>query len=275
MGSATFLCMRLVSFDVLRAMGIPGVQFIKPEHYFRELAAVRQADWVLFPEYWQVNSLIYGLEKRLFPSPASYHLGHNKIEQTRALLTVVPQHLPHTEILPATEAAVEQVLDTFTFPFVAKVVRSSMGEGVYRIDSRQDFLRYAENNAVLYVQEYLPIHRDLRVVWIGREVTSAYWREQGDGFHFNVAQGGVINFDLIPPAALDLVQTAATQLGIDHAGFDIAMVDGYCYILEFNVMFGLDGLNHQGIRYGDHVLRYLGGDDDFPTKPIRPRPIAA
>ena len=256
-------------------MGIPGIHHLKSEHYFRELNAVREADWVLYPEYWQVNSLLYGLNKRIFPSAASYHLGHNKIEQTRALLTVAPGHVPHTEILPAGESAMEQILDRFTFPFVAKVVRSSMGNGVFRIDTRQDLRSYMQTNDVLYIQEYLPIQRDLRVVWVGRQVLTAYWREQGDGFRFNVAQGGVLNFDGVPPAALELVATVAIALGVDHAGFDIAVVDGHCYILEFNVMFGLDGLNRQGIRCGDHVLRYLQGDDDSPIKPIRPRPMAA
>lgn len=267
--------MRLVSFDILRSLDIPGVRFIKPDHYFRELDAVREADWVLYPEYWQVNSLLYGLKKRIFPSAASYHLGHNKIEQTRALMTVAPQHVPWTEILPAIDSSIEHILDLFTFPFVAKVARSSMGDGVFRIESRADLLRYAEHNPVLYVQEYLPIQRDLRVVWVGKEVLTAYWREQGDGFHFNVAKGGVISFDLIPPGALELVRHVATTLGIDHAGFDIAVVAGHCYILEFNVFFGLDGLNRQGIRCGEHVLRYLRGDDDQPTNPVQPRPIAA
>ncbi|WP_455217810.1 ATP-grasp domain-containing protein, partial [Kaarinaea lacus] len=179
--------MRLVSFDVFRAMDIPGVQYIKSDHYFRELNAIREADWVLFPEYWKVNSLVYGLNKRIFPSLASYHLGHDKIEQTRALLTVAPGHVPRTEILSSTENAMEQVLDQFEFPFVAKVVRSSMGNGVFRIDSRADLQRYLQSNDVLYVQEYLPIQRDLRVVWVGDQVLSAYWREQGDGFRFNVA----------------------------------------------------------------------------------------
>jgi len=267
--------MRLVSVDVYRALGLPGVQIIKPEHYFRELNKVREAGCVLFPEYWQINSLIYGLNKRIFPSPATYHLGHNKIEQTRALLTVAPQHVPHTEILPASESALEKILDHFNFPFVAKVVRSSMGNGVYCIESRQDLQRYINANDVLYVQEYLPINRDLRVVWVGNQVLTAYWREHGNGFHFNVARGGVINYESIPPAALALVSQVATSLGIDHAGFDIAIVNDRCYILEFNVMFGLEGINRQGIRYGEHILRYLKGDDSFPTKPVSPQPIAA
>lgn len=267
--------MRLLTFNALRTLGLTGAHYIKPEHYFRELQAVRDADWVLYPEYWQVNSLTYGLNKRIFPSIASYHLGHDKIEQTRAFLTVAPNHVPWTEILPSTVVSLEQILECFPFPLVAKRVRSSMGDGVYLIEDRAALVRYAEQNEILYIQEYLPIHRDLRVVWIGNEVVTSYWREQSNGFHNNVAKGGVVSFDAIPPAALELVGRVASALGIDHAGFDVAVVAGHCYLLEFNLLFGLDGLHRQGINPADYVLRYLQLWDGHPTKPIRPRPIAA
>jgi len=267
--------MRLVSFDVLHSLGISGVRYLKPAHYFRDLADVREADWILFPEYWQVNSLIYGLGKRIFPSPASYHLGHDKIEQTRALLTVAPEHVPETVILPPTAAAVDEILARFSFPFVAKQVRSSRGDGVYLIESFVDLRRYLDAAEAVYIQEYLPIHRDLRVVWLGRKVLTAYWRESGDGFRFNVARGGVINFDAVPEAALALVERVATSLGIDHAGFDVACVGSHYYILEFNILFGLEALNRQGIRCGEAILRYLEEQHDDPGKPIRPQPLAA
>lgn len=267
--------MRLVTFNALRCLDIPGAHYLKPEHYFRELDTVRGAEWVLYPEFWQVNSLVYGLNKRIFPSMATYHLGHNKIEQTRAFMTVAPDNVPWTEILPSTASSVEQVLEWFCLPFVAKVVRSSMGNGVFLIRSRAEFLDYARQNEILYVQEFLPIQRDLRVVWVGNKVVSAYWREQTNGFHNNVAQGGVLSFGRVPTAALELVAEVAIALGIDHAGFDIAVVAGHCYLLEYNVLFGLDGLNRQGIRVGEHVMRYLNLQDDHPTRPIRPRVIAA
>jgi len=267
--------MRLISFNALRTLDIPGAHYLKPELYLRSIDLVREAEWVLYPEYWQVNSLVYALKRPIFPSPASYHLGHDKIEQTRAFQAVAPENIPWTEILPSTDSSIDYVLEWFTFPFVAKVVRSSMGEGVFLIESRKDFLEYARNNEILYVQEYLPIERDLRVVWVGNEVIAAYWREQRDGFHNNVAQGGVVNFDAVPPVALELVERVATSLGIDHAGFDVAVVQGHCYLLEFNVLFGLDGLNSQGIKVGEYVSRYLGLVGDEPTNPTRPSPVAA
>ena len=267
--------MRLISFNVFRSLGINGVHYIKPEQMFREVAMLRQADWLLYPEYWQVNSLAYGLKSRLFPSLSSYHLGHDKIEQTRAFLSVVPAHVPFTLILPSTPSAIEQILEEMVLPLVAKRVRSSMGEGVFLIERPSQLREYAAQNDILYVQEYLPLQRDLRVVWVGKEVVGAYWREQGDGFHFNVARGGQVNYEDIPPQALSLVRSVALALGIDHAGFDVAIVDGYPWLVEFNLLFGLDGLNRLGVNVGEHVLRYLQEQDGQPQNPIRPQPVAA
>ncbi len=267
--------MRLISFNLFRSLGIDGVEHIKPEQMFAETATLREADWLLYPEYWQINSLTYALKRRIFPSVASYHLGHDKIEQTRAFMTVTPHHVPQTLILPATPSAIEQILEEMVLPVVAKVVRSSMGEGVFLIETARQLREYAAQNEILYVQEYLPLERDLRVVWVGKKVIGAYWRELGDGFHFNVARGGQINFEDIPQRALDLVEQVAVELGIDHAGFDVAMVDGYPWLLEFNLMFGLDGLNRMGVSVGEHVRLYLEECSDEPDKPDSPQPVAA
>ncbi len=166
--------------------------------------------------------------------------------------------MPHTLVLPATPAALEQILDTFSFQFVGKCVRSSMGEGVYVLERADDLTRYARHYSILYVQERLPTDRDLRIVWIGDQVLTAYWRQAPmGGFHNNVARGGAVSFDGIPPQALELVTRSARGLGIDHAGFDVAVVDGHCCLLEFNVRFGTEALHRQGIRLAAAVLRYL------------------
>lgn len=250
--------MRLLSFDVLRTFDFPDVAHIKPEAWLRERERVLAADWLLYPEYWQVNALVYAWRRRIFPSVSSYHLGHDKVEMTRAFEALVPAHTPHTLILPATPAAVEQVLDAFAFPFVAKSVRSAMGEGVFRIDDREGLLRYVRDHTVLYLQELLPIHRDLRVVWVGNGVQAAYWRQAPEGtFHNNVARGGSVSFDGVPDQALALVTAVATALGIDHAGFDVAVVDGHCYLLEFNVRFGTRAMRQRGLSLAAPIRHYL------------------
>lgn len=268
--------MRLLSFDPLRSLGVPGARPVKPTDWFRRRAEILESDWLLFPEYWQVNALVYAWKKRIFPSVSTYHLGHDKVQMTRAFEAACPQHVPLTLILPATERSAEEVLDTLSFPFVAKEVRSSMGQGVHRIDSRSDFKRYAAANEVLYVQEYLPIRRDLRVVWVGDQVLSAYWRQAPPGgFHNNVSRGGAVSFEEIPENALELVQRVATALGIDHAGFDIAVVEGHGYLLEFNLLFGTQALNSRGIAIGPVILDYIRRQAAPPWSPDHTLPRAS
>jgi len=260
--------MRLVSFDPMRTLDIPGVHCLKPGDLFRFKEQVRGADWLLFPEYWQVNPLVYAWKKRIFPSVSTYHLGHDKVEMTRAMEAVRPGNVPATRILASTELAGERILDEFVFPFVAKEVRSSMGQGVFLITCRKEFLDYARSNDTLYVQEYLPIQRDLRVVFVGRSAVAAYWRRAPDGgFCHNVACGGAVDFDGVPTGAVRLVEEVALELGIDHAGFDVAEVDGHFFLMEFNVRFGTRALNGRGIRLGPLILRYLEENSPLPRRP--------
>ncbi|MEQ8859528.1 MAG: hypothetical protein RIC56_12845 [Pseudomonadales bacterium] len=64
--------MRLVTFDPFRTLGMPGASYVKPDLYPQHLEVIRSADWLLFPEYRQVNSLVYAHRKRVFPSVSSY-----------------------------------------------------------------------------------------------------------------------------------------------------------------------------------------------------------
>lgn len=270
--------MNLVSFNAYRSLGVPGVRYIKPEHLFREQALLRHADWVLFPETWQVNSLVYGLGARVFPALPGYHLGYDKIEMTRAFWTVCPAHVPETLILPPTETSLEAAEEQLGYPMVGKQPRNARGQGVFLLADRQALQAFAAREDRLYLQEYLPIDRDLRVVWLGDRVISAYWRHGAEGsFHNNVAQGGRIEFTDVPCAALELVERIATRLGLDHAGFDLARVHGHWYVLEFNLLFGNEALNQAGIRLGGFIHDWLrrqsdnGGPDNSPT----PWPIAS
>lgn len=250
--------MRLISFDPLRTWDMKGVHALKVGEWQQALDEIRSADWVLFPEYWQVNFLTYGLKKRIFPSVSSYHLGHNKVEMTRAFEVVAPANLPYTKILPRTEGVVEQILEDFPLPLVAKEIHNSMGRGVFLIGDRQALAAYVAANHMLYLQEYLPIDRDVRVVIVGQEVVTAYWRiAPPGGFHSNVARGGSISLEAVPEAAVSLALDTARQLGIDHAGFDVAMVGDRPYLLEFNLRFGNEALRQQGIHLGPLIRAYL------------------
>lgn len=249
--------MQLVSFDAFRSLHIPGVTVLKPERWLLHRELLRGADCVLFPEFWQLDALQYALGCRLFPSPATFRLGHDKVAMTRALEAAFPALTPFTLIRANTPAACEEILDVMTFPFVMKVPRESMGRGVRLIGNRAEFRAWCAEQPVLYAQEYLPIDRDLRVVWVGDRIVAAYWRRGVDGFLNNVARGGSVDFDDVPQAALDAVANIALAFGIDHAGFDVAWLDNHPYILEFNVRFGNQALTSRGIRVEDHIHAWL------------------
>ncbi len=265
--------MAWISFDIFRTLGFPDTLQLKPGEVFRHRDEISAADWVLFPEYWQVNALTYGLKARIFPSEASYRLGHNKIEMTRAFEMVAPAQTPHTVIRANTAENADAVWEEMLLPFVAKLPKAAQGCGVWLIQQRDDWRAYLARTEVIYVQEYLPIDRDIRIVVVGDEVVSAYWRLQSDqGFYNNIAKGGAADYSPVPQVAIDLALHLASSLDINHAGFDIAMVGNHPYVLEFNRLFG-----NQAIPGGERALReaiqrYLlsaSQPSDFPSRPRR------
>jgi ribosomal protein S6--L-glutamate ligase len=268
--------MRLVSFNAYRTLGLPGVTYVKPEHLFRHADLLRAADVVLFPASWQLNVLCYAWKKQVFPSPASYDLGFDKVEMTRSFQAIAEQHVPATLILPPVDSSVERVLDELGLPVVVKEPRNSMGRGVSLIESAAALRSWAARVDVLYAQQYLAIDGDVRVVLVGDRVLAAYWRRGGDGFRHNLALGAEAVFEDVPAAATRLVERIAPQLGIDHAGFDVALVDGHPYLFEFNVLFGNEALNRQGIRVEPAILDYLQRTlrpKDYPPLPLLPQAV--
>lgn len=265
--------MKLITFNPFKTIGIPNVTYIKPENIFKEIDKIKEADYVLFPEYWQVNSLVYGLKKKIFPNISTYQLGHNKIETTRALWATFPQNVPYTQILSRDKINIESIEEEIGYPLVAKEIKNSMGRGVFLVKNRLEFKKYLENNDVLYIQETLPINRDLRIVYVGNKVIGAYWRIAGEGqFHNNIAKGASYDYDNIPSEAIELVEKVANTLDVNHAGFDIAVVGNNYYILEYNVMFGNEGLRNMGVEVEKHIYEYLTSSPDFnPNSPIYPK----
>lgn len=251
-----------------------GITYLKPDLMNNHLDKIIEADGILFPQYWQVNTLHYGLKKRLFPSIASFHLGHDKVEMTRCFQSIAADAVPWTIIDANTPYAAERVWDDMPLPFVAKIPRSSMGDGVYLIENRSDWNRYLAKTPVIYAQEYLPIDRDLRIVWVGKQVVGGYWRIQAEqGFYNNVSKGGQAEMGILPVEAVALVERLALALDIDHGGFDIAMVGHRPYVFEFNRIFGnkgMPGLQQKVDRAIETYLASIWTDNDEPG-PVKPQ----
>ena len=144
---------------------------------------------------------------------------------------------------------VSQILADFSFPVIAKIPRgSSKGRGVFLIRSRKDLQYYLREHTPAYIQEYLPIDRDLRVVLVGAKVVHAYWRIARPGeFRSNVSLGGRISFDDIPDDALQFAERVARLCKFDEVGLDICICEDRYLVIEANMVYGLKGFEAAGL----------------------------
>jgi ribosomal protein S6--L-glutamate ligase len=187
--------------------------------------------------------------KATFPSYHTYKCVQDKIMQT-ALFELLELPHPRTRVFYGKRQR-NTIPDYFNFPFIAKIPRgSAMGRGVFLIQNRADLNTYLEQTDAAYIQEYLPVDRDMRIVVIGSRIVHAYWRiAASNEFRTNVALGGKISLDPIPENAQELARFTARACGWDDVGIDICEYKGELYVLEGNMKYGKEGFRKAGIDY--------------------------
>lgn len=215
-----------------------------------EKSAIRNAKKIYYPTRLYAE-LLDAMGKKIFPSIHNYLLSQDKIKQT-ALFTLVGVPHPKTRVFYGRRQKT-RVLEYFTYPFVAKKARgSAMGRDVFLIQNKQDLDAYLDSHTPAYIQDYLPIDRDMRVVIINGKVVHAYWRVAAKGeFRSNLALGADVKLDPVPGKALDLALHTASACGWNDVGLDICEHDGHFYVLEGNMKYGKEGFRLAGIDFYD------------------------
>ena len=224
------------------------------EDYPKEVQEViREAGEVFYPSSLY-DDLFRSLGKKVFPRNYYHFLG-NKIRQTDLFELLEVSH-PRTRLYYGRHRKA-RILADFSFPFVGKTpVGSSQGAGVYLIGEEQGLDRYLEGHRPAYIQEFLPIDRDLRVVLVGGRVMHAYWRMHPPGeFRNNVSLGGRISFEEIPEDALEFARDVAARCGFDDVGLDVCHAQGRYYVIEANMVFGFEGFRAAGLDFYDLLAR--------------------
>jgi ribosomal protein S6--L-glutamate ligase len=90
----------------------------------------------------------------------------------------------------------------------------------------------------------------MRIIVIGRRVAHAYWRSAPAGeFRTNLAVGGRVCPDPVPPEAVELALATAASCGWNDVGIDICLHRGRLYVLEGNMKYGKEGFRQAGIDY--------------------------
>ena len=211
-----------------------------------ELDLLRNADTIYYPSTLY-EDVFLALGKKVFPANFYRYMG-DKIKQTE-LFTLLGIPHPRTRIY-RDNPRVSKILADFSFPFIAKIPRgSSRGRGVFLIRSREDLKDYLREHTPAYIQEYLPIDRDLRVVLVGANVVHAYWRIARPGeFRSNVSLGGRISFEDIPDDALRFAERVARLCKFDEVGLDICICEDGYLVIEANMVYGLKGFEAAGLN---------------------------
>ncbi|MCK5313304.1 MAG: ATP-grasp domain-containing protein [Desulfobacteraceae bacterium] len=213
-----------------------------------EKELIISAKKIYFPTAFFAD-LFNTMGKDTFPSFHTYKFAQDKIRQTAIFKMLNIPH-PKTRIFYGKKQK-NSILDSFKLPFIAKKARgSSKGRDVYLIDNMDDLSEYLSLNQPAYIQQYIPIDRDIRVVIIGEKVRIAYWRESGgNDFRTNISQGGNIKFDHVPEQALNLALDTAKRCGWNDVGIDIIKDNNNFFIIEANMKYGTQGFKAAGIDY--------------------------
>ena len=213
-----------------------------------ERALIHSAEKIYYPSSFYAG-LFGTIGKATFPSYHTYQYAQDKILQT-ALFRLAGINHPHTRVFYG-KRQMARIMDYFRLPFIAKVPRgSALGSGVFLIRSARELSQYCRSHKPAYIQEYLPIDRDIRVIVIGRKVAHAYWRVAMQGeYRTNLAVGGQVNLSPVPDDALKFALEIARRCRWDDVGLDICMHEGRYYVLEGNMKYGKQGMLEAGIDY--------------------------
>ena len=215
---------------------------------------------VYYPSTFYAD-LLNAMGKNTFPSYHTYKCVQDKIRQT-ALFDLLGIPHPRTRVFYGKKQKATIPLH-FQFPCVGKIPRgSAMGRGVFLILSAAELEAYCGRTGVGYVQEYLPIDRDMRIVVIGKRIVHAYWRVAAQkDFRTNIAAGGTVCLDPVPEEARALALHTAQACGWDDVGIDICLSGGRLFVLEANMKYGREGFRQAGIDYVDLMETMIENDE--------------
>jgi ribosomal protein S6--L-glutamate ligase len=238
---------RLKSCRNVRTLGVkPQFSDYTPE----ERQAILEAPTVYYPSSWYAE-LFDTMGKPTFPSHHTYRFAQDKIKQNAIFdLIAIPHPLTRIFYGPRQHRSIR---DHFDFPFIAKTPRgSARGAGVYLIHDETALCNYLAKCRIAYIQEYLPIDRDIRVVVVANRLLHAYWRIAPPGeFRSNVAAGGHICLEPVPWQAIDLALHTASRCHLDDVGIDICRKGEGFVVLEINVKYGKEGFLKAGLNYSE------------------------
>jgi glutathione synthase/RimK-type ligase-like ATP-grasp enzyme len=146
--------------------------------------------------------------------------------------------VPKTYIFYNKEEGMEFLKNT-DYP---KIIKRSYGPSnyggyyVHKVDSFEEAKELLEKKRYcpIYVQDFVPMEADIRVMLIGHKPVCAFWRRPPEGHWLtNTSQGGSMDYMNVPKGVLDLAVEVSKAAKAEYWACDIAVgKDGEYRILE-------------------------------------------
>jgi glutathione synthase/RimK-type ligase-like ATP-grasp enzyme len=123
-----------------------------------------------------------------------------------------------------------------------KIVKKSYGPSnyggyfVHKVDNAQEAKELFDTKKYhpMYMQDFVPMEADIRVMLIGHKPVCAFWRRPPEGAWLtNTSQGGSMDYTDVPKSVLDLAVKVSKSAKAEYWACDVAYgKDGKVRILE-------------------------------------------
>ncbi len=161
-----------------------------------------------------------------------------------------------------------------TYP---KIIKKSYGPSnyggyfVHKVDSFEEAKELLETKKYcpIYVQDFVPMEADIRVMLIGHKPVCAFWRRPPEGHWLtNTSQGGSMDYMNVPKGVLDLAVKVSKAANAEYWACDVAVgKDGKYRILECATAFAAFPYIRDWI--GQYLMWKLsGGKFSKPNIPV-------
>jgi len=147
-----------------------------------------------------------------------------------------------------------------------KIIKKSYGPSnyggyfVHKVDSYEEAKALLEEKKYhpVYVQDFVPMEADIRVMLIGHKPVCAFWRRAPEGeWLTNTSQGGSMDYMNVPKSVLDLAVKTSKAANAEYWACDIAYgKDGKVRILECATAFAAFPYIRDWI--GEYIMWSLG-----------------
>ena len=217
-----------------------GVRPQLSDYSAEERRLLLAADRILYPTVRFVE-IFAGAGKETFPSVSCYRFLGDKLKQT-VLFRLLKVPYPRTRVYYGDKQK-ERITADFSFPFVGKrAFRSSRGRHVLLIRDPGELSWYIKKFNPVYVQEYIPGDKELRIIVLNyRMVWGSWWIPVPGDFRCTVPLGPVLPDEALPTEPLSMAKEIACSGKFSDVAVDMLFDGERFWVLGLNFRYGTKG----------------------------------